>query len=177
MRKISACTLLLALTLILDFSAAPAKALSLEELRADRSLTPQRFASYFSTFQFQFRPEVQTPDLFLSTRSGDCDDYSTLASMLLREKGYTPRLIAIRMPGMVHVICYVEETRSYLDYNMRHSSNGTVPCEPDLNAIARKVAKSFGQPWSTVSEFTFDAGLKRLVTTVSRKQTIAANLP
>lgn len=139
-------------------------AVSLEDLRR-QDLTPPRFASYFRHFQFNYRKEVQRPEVFLATKSGDCDDYSTLAAAVLREKGYTPRLISIRMPGVTHVVCYIEETRSYLDYNFRgHTvavNSGNV-----LQSIAESVALSYGLEWSSASEFTYHSGVKRLVQTV-----------
>jgi hypothetical protein len=149
-------------------------AVSLEDLRR-QDLTPPKFASYFRNFQFDFRNEVQRPELFLARKSGDCDDYSTLAAAVLREKGYTPRLISIRMPGVTHVVCYIEETRSYLDYNFRgHTvavNSGNV-----LQAIAESVARSYRLQWSSASEFTFDSGVKRLVQTVvepNKEKTLA----
>ena len=140
--------------------------LTLEELRTTKNLTPTTFASYFQDFEFNFRKEVQTPEVFLATRSGDCDDYSTLAAAVLRERGYTPRLIAVRMPGVTHVVCYVEETKSYLDYNCRSYVNRIVSSDRGLNAIAESVAMSYGLRWVSASEFTYGEGLKRLVQTV-----------
>ncbi|MDX1953734.1 MAG: transglutaminase-like domain-containing protein [Verrucomicrobiota bacterium] len=155
---------------------ATTKGITLEELRNDQQLTPERFASQFASFAFVFRAEVQTPELFLSTRAGDCDDYSTLAAVILREKGYTPRLISVRMKKEIHVVCYIEETKSYLDYNLRAQEIRMVPCEPDLGAIANKVAKSFKSSWRSVSEFTFEADRqKRLVSTVKAPKGLFAS--
>src|SRR5262245_49977124 len=103
-------------------------AVTLEEIRQTSDLTPQKFAKFFSNFEFKFRAEVQDPQVFLATESGDCDDYATLAATVLREHGYTPRLITVRMPNLVHVICYIEETKSYLDYNNRTYFSRTVSC-------------------------------------------------
>jgi hypothetical protein len=139
---------------------------TLEELRARPSLTPEQFAANFRNFEFVFHAEIQNPDVFLSTRSGDCDDYATLAATVLKEKGYTPRLVAIRMPGIVHVVCYIEEIHSYLDYNQRHRHSPLVKSSDSIAEIARKVAKSFGTPWSSASEFTFNGEAKVLVATV-----------
>lgn len=139
-------------------------AVSLEDLRR-QDLTPPKFASYFSSFQFNFRKEIQPPEIFLSKRAGDCDDYSTLAAAVLREKGYTPRLISVRMPGVTHVVCYIEETRSYLDYNFR-GHTVAVNSGDVLQSIAETVARSYGRTWSSASEFTYSSGVKRLVHTV-----------
>src|SRR5687767_2893421 len=108
-------TFLLALLIL----SIPAFGLSLEDIRNTPDLTPKKFAAYFRDFEFKFHSEVQSPDIFLATRSGDCDDFSTLAAAVLRDRGYTPRLITVRMPGVTHVVCYIEETKSYLDYNNR----------------------------------------------------------
>jgi hypothetical protein len=150
----------------LSLSAFSAAAVSVEDLRKEKNLTPPRFASYFRDFSFNFRKEVQRPDLFLARKSGDCDDYSTLAAAILREKGYTPRLIAVRMPRVTHVVCYIEETKSYLDYNFRGHTVGIGARENVLETVAENVARSYGVPWSSVSEFTYTAGVKRLVQTV-----------
>src|SRR5437868_3822687 len=103
MRKNSQLAMTVSLMAFTAFTSAPVSALTLDELRHEPNLTPQRFGSHFSQFKFEFRDEVQAPDVFLATRSGDCDDFSILAAMVLKERGYTPRLVAVRMPGMVHV--------------------------------------------------------------------------
>jgi hypothetical protein len=161
--------------MILASTFTGAYAVSLEDLRADEHLTPETFAAYFSNFEFKFRADVQDAATFLSTRSGDCDDYGALASLVLKEKGYTPRLVAIRMPGMVHVVCYVEEMHGYLDYNLRHGPVRKVTCENNLRDVAKKVAKSFKSQWASASEFTFENGQKRLVATVTPKDLYASS--
>jgi|SRR5687768_11782483 len=153
-----------------SFSAA---ALNVEDLRKEKNLTPPRFASYFRDFSFSFRKEVQRPNTFLATKIGDCDDYSVLAASVLRERGYTPRLISVRMPGVTHVVCYIEETRSYLDYNFRGYTVAISPADNVLQKIADNVARSYGVGWSSVSEFTYDSGVKRLVQTMTRPATDA----
>ena len=150
--------------------ATPAQALTLEELRAMPDLTPRKFAALFSDFHFRFRAEVQDPRAFLASETGDCDDYATLAALILKEKGYTPRLITVRMPNLVHVVCYIEETQSYLDYDNRSYFSRTISCGNDIDEIARKVARANGRPWSSASEFTFAEGMKRLVQTVTDGQ-------
>jgi hypothetical protein len=141
-------------------------AVSLQELRNTPNLTPQKFASFFSNFEFKFHDEVQSPDVFLATESGDCDDYAILAASILKERGYTPRLITVRMPKVIHVVCYIEETKSYLDYNNRSFMVRTVNSGPEIGEIAKKVSKSYHTHWSSASEFTYEAGAKRLVQTV-----------
>jgi hypothetical protein len=141
-------------------------AVTLEQLEETPDLCPERFAHFFSTFEFRFHDAVQSPETFLSTRSGDCDDYAILAARVLKKRGYTPHLIAVRMPKLVHVVCYISETGSYLDYNLRADALGTVRCGPAMSEIATRVAQSYGTQWSSASEFTVEAGAKRLVQTV-----------
>lgn len=142
-----------------------AQAVTLDELRSDQNLTPESFVRYFADFKFVFAADVQSPELFLANEAGDCDDYSTLAASQLKARGYTTRLIAVRMKSEVHVICYVEEIQGYLDYNNRKRSNGVVHAGSDLAEIADSVAKSFKSKWTSVSEFTYSDGVKRLVST------------
>ena len=147
------------------FSIPGTSAVSLQDLELDPNLTPEKFAQQFAGFKFVFRGKIQDSRTFLATRSGDCDDYAILAANVLREKGYTPRLIAVRMPGLVHVVCYIEETQSYLDYNFRGRKE-TIACTPALESIGASVAKSYNSRWTSASEFTFSDGVKRLVATV-----------
>ncbi|MDX1951102.1 MAG: transglutaminase-like domain-containing protein [Verrucomicrobiota bacterium] len=147
---------------------SPLNSLSMEELRKMSDLTPRKFAKLFAQFQYRLFEEVQSPEVFLATEMGDCDDYAILAAQILGERGYTPRLIAVRMPGITHVICYIEETESYLDFNNRVYLSRTVGCERDLAKIAKKVAKSFESSWTSASEFTFANGLKQMVVTIAR---------
>jgi hypothetical protein len=153
--------------------------LTLEDLRGSPNLTPAAFASHFRNFEFTFRKEVQRPEMFLATESGDCDDFSTLAAAILRDKGYTPRLISIRMPGVTHVVCYIEETGAYLDYNFRNSATPLVKSGSSVAEIAESVARSYKLKWTSASEFTFGGGVKRLVCTVmepSRAPAMAPNI-
>ncbi|HOX55322.1 MAG TPA: transglutaminase domain-containing protein [Candidatus Paceibacterota bacterium] len=147
-------------------SAGWARAVTLAELRADPKLTPERLIAYFADFKFEANRQVRQPEAFLASRSGDCDDFATLAADLLREKGYSPRLVAVYMPNEVHVVCYVAETQSYLDYNRRRQPSPLVRCDGDLGVIAARVAESFRTSWRSVSEFTFTKGVRRFVTTV-----------
>jgi hypothetical protein len=144
----------------------PAHAVTLAEIESTPNLTPDRFAHFFSHFEFRYHNEVQSADTFLATEAGDCDDYAILAADVLRKRGYNPRLIAVRMPKVVHVVCYVPEVNAYLDYNERASETGLVASGATIPEIARHVAHSYGAKWSTASEFTFQQGAKRLVQTV-----------
>ena len=150
------------------------RALTLEELRSDATITPQTFARHFSKFRFVFRADVQTPEEFLTSEAGDCDDYSTLAAAELSARGYQTRLIAVRMPNLIHVVCFVSEANGYLDYNKRAKGAGVVTCGPELGNIADSVARSFKSSWTSVSEFTYGDGVKRLVATTLPKDRLAA---
>jgi len=154
--------------LALFVSIFNARALSMNELRAIPTLTPDKFAHLFSDFAYKFHPEVQPHDIFLRTKSGDCDDFATVAAEILRSRGYTPRMIAIRMKGETHVICYIAEEHGYLDYNTRKDKSPIVPCSPEIAAIATKVAAGFRRDWVATYEFTYDAheDVKRLVNNI-----------
>lgn len=141
------------------------QALTIQDLRNEQNLAPQNFARHFAHFKFVFAAQVQKPEDFLAREAGDCDDYSTLAAEELAARGYRTRLVSVRMKHAVHVICYVEEAGGYLDYNRRARGNGLVSCGSDLAEIGDSVAKSFKSTWTSVSEFTYNAGVKRLVST------------
>jgi len=165
----SSLKLALCIAQFLVLLAGSVGAASLEALHNDPNLTPETFATHFATFKFVFNPDVQKPESFLATEAGDCDDYSTLAAAELALRGYHSRLISIRMKKVVHVVCYVEEARSYLDYNLRAQGSGLVACGPELSDMADAVAKSFKMNWTSVSEFTYSDGVKRLVKTTLAK--------
>ena len=156
------------LLLVLGLSVRHASALTLAELRTDPNLTPERFIKHFANFRYELARDVRKPENFLATRSGDCDDFATLAANLLREKGYTTRLVAVFMPDCVHVVCYVKEVNSYLDYNCRKQVSPLVKCDERLPAIAASVAESFRSNWRSASEFTFQDGVRHFVLTVFR---------
>lgn len=149
-----------------------ARAISFEELHNDATLAPQTFARHFANFRYAFHADVQDSRDFLKTEAGDCDDYSTLAASELAARGYHPRLISIRMKNVVHVVCYIAESNGYLDYNKRSHGTGIVPCGPDLASVADSVGKSFKLPWSSVSEFTYNERVKRLVSTTVAKKSV-----
>jgi hypothetical protein len=156
------------LWLLIWLNAPALLALTLEELRATHQLTPARFARQFANFKFERHDQVQAPQMFLAHQAGDCDDYATLAAEVLREKGYTTRLVSVRMAEDIHVVCYIEETRCYLDFNNRIYLVKTVSSDGSLKDIANKVAKSFDTRWFSASEFTFRDGSKRRGHTIAR---------
>jgi len=145
------------------------------ELRADPNLTPKKLMSHCARFKFELRAEVQPPEMFLASETGDCDDFAIAAATLLREKGYTPRLFSVRMPGLTHVVCYINETRSYMDYNNRIYFRPLVKCAPTVNDIADRVADSFDSSWTSASEFVYTNDVKILVNTVARAEAFASS--
>jgi len=115
----------------------------------------------FSGFTFKLGEELQDPELFLATRTGDCDDFASLAATLLSERKFTPRLIAVFMEGQTHVVCYIPEAESYLDYNCRELPAPLQPTNGNLEDIAGKVARYFRTTWRLVAEFTLESGIPR----------------
>lgn len=151
---------LVALLLFANFAQCAAP-LTLEALRKKSDLTPERFGEYFRDFQFKLGEKRQSPDVFLATKSGDCDDFAALAADVLAERKYTTTLVAIFMDGQTHVVCYIKEIHGYLDYNLRQGASAVQPSDAKLSDIADKVAAYFRTPWRSVSEFTYQAGVPR----------------
>jgi hypothetical protein len=147
--------------------------LTLDELRNDPDLTPRKLMSRVSRFKYELHAEVQKPEDFLAAECGDCDDFAIMAAAVLREKGYTTRLIAVRMPGLTHVVCYVPQTGQYMDYNNRIYFRTLVKCKPDLNEIADRVSKSFDSSWTTASEFVYTNQVKVMVSTIARAESFS----
>jgi hypothetical protein len=152
---------LLSLWILFLVSGNSACGLSLQELRDDPNLTPEGLMAYFRDFEFKLDPELQDPEVFLATRSGDCDDFASLAATLLSEKQYTTQLVAVFMDGRTHVVCYVQEVHGYLDYNCREQSAPLQTTDGKLEDIADKVAAYFRQTWRCVAEFRSKSGIRR----------------
>jgi len=132
------------------------RAVTLSQLQQDRRLTPKRFAGYFADFGYEFSVPVQPAEVFLAREKGDCDDYAVLADHVLKPKGYSTRLIWVRLVGRIpHAVCYVGQARAYLDYNNRDVFFTLARSGPDLRAIADKVAASFEANWTSATEFTY----------------------
>jgi Transglutaminase-like domain len=133
-------------------------ALLVSDLLADPKMTPAKFASYFIDFKFEIHPfDVQDPNDFLARQSGDCIDYAVLADYVLKRDGYGTRLIRIEMLGkeMGHAVCYVTQSRAYLDYNNRSYFFTLTRCGSSIREIATKVADSFDANWTFAQEFTY----------------------
>ena len=128
--------------------------------------TPEQFARKFASFSYCFHAEIQDPQVFLTTKSGDCDDFATLAAATLAKSGYETQLWAVRMNGETHVVCYIPKIGGYLDYNNRAESNPVVSCDPSLKSIAGNVAASFHRNWVAAYEFSYHQKIKWLVNTI-----------
>jgi hypothetical protein len=129
--------------------------MTLDELEHMPHFTPEKLVQCFKDFEYEFHVEVQDADTFLHSQKGDCDDFAIVAAEVLSSRGYTPRLVTVRMV----------ERGGYLDYNARKSGTPITPCGERLSEIAVTVGKSFHREWSAVYEFKYDRSrqFKRLV--------------
>lgn len=166
------------LALSLTLTTPSSQAITLEELRQDSKITPKSFAAHFSDFRYEHHEEIQPPEVFLATRSGDNDDYATLADLVFTEKGAHTRLIEIRLAGLLnHVVCYIVQDRVYLDYSNRQYLVKTERCTDSVRDIANKVAKSLNANWTTASEFTYRERTKTIVSTVVKTESSTETAP
>ena len=150
-------SLLLASLLLANQGASP-KSVTVEDLVYAAEMNPNRLAQAVSNFAYEFHAQLQPPEVFLEKRAGDCDDFAVLADVVLKQHQFHTRLIHVRMAGGIsHAVCYVQESRAYLDYNNRRYFFKLTGSKPRLREIAEKVAASFEGNWTTVSEFTYDA--------------------
>jgi hypothetical protein len=69
---------------------------------------------------------------------------------------------------VAHAICYIDESRAYLDYNNRIFFVTLERCGPHLREIADHVGDYIQANWTSASEFTFsyEEGRKHFTTTV-----------
>jgi len=152
-RKLSAGGIACALALV------HLQAFTLNDLLADRKMTPKRFANRFEDFDFEYHPEVQSPDQFIARQKGDCDDYAILADYVLKRKSYTTALIRVVLVGNhadAHDVCYVTQVKAYLDYNLRDCFINLQRSGKRLREIADKVADSFDANWTSAAIYTYD---------------------
>jgi hypothetical protein len=142
-------------------------AATLAEMLQDPEMNPKRFASHFEDFAYQYHREIQPPEVFLTYKRGDCDDYAVLADRVLKPKGFGTRLIQVKLAGQIdHAVCYINESRAYLDYNNRAVFFTLARSGDSLRSIATKVADSLDANWTSAFEFEFIGGKKELVATV-----------
>jgi hypothetical protein len=148
---------------------ASIRAFTLEELLADPRMDPKRFANRFEEFDFEYGRAVRSPEEFLASQAGDCDDYAILADYVLSRRHFTTRLVRVVMVGLpAHDICYVVESKAYLDYNNRVYVRNLQRSGPSLREIANRVADSFEGDWTSASEYTYnyEEDVKHFVFTV-----------
>jgi hypothetical protein len=73
----------------------------------------------------------------------------------------------VRLAGQIdHAVCYVNESRAYLDYNNRAVFFTLARSGESLRTIAGKVADSLEANWTSAYEFVYTGGKKELVATV-----------
>lgn len=148
---------LCALALVGVLCVSRIDAITLAELLSDPKQTPKRFASHFEKFEYEFHAAVQPADVFLANRAGDCDDYAILADYVLKRKNFTTRLVRVSLVGRVaHDVCYVFQSKAYLDYNNRKFGSPLEGSGRRLRQIANEVADSFEANWTSASEYTYD---------------------
>jgi hypothetical protein len=161
----------LAFAALAALAAARIQGFTLSDLLSDSKMNPDRFAGYFEDFDYDLHPfDVQDPDVFLASRRGDCIDYAVMADYVLKQDGYSTRLIRVEMVGknMGHAICYIRQSTAYLDYNNRKYLFKLRRSGQRLRQIANDVANSFDANWTFASEFTYTykEDVKRAVMTV-----------
>jgi hypothetical protein len=94
-------------------------------------------------------------------------DYAILASIVLKGQGYTPRLILVNMPGIVHDdACYVNEATSFIHYNWTNAALQLQSSRPSIRQIANTLANSLSLDWTSASEFSYSNGLGQILATV-----------
>jgi hypothetical protein len=94
-------------------------------------------------------------------------DYAILGSMVLKGKGYTPRLIVVNMPGILcDDACYVNEVSSFIHYDWADSALQLEASGATIRQIADTLAESLHLDWTSASEFTFSNGLCQIWATV-----------
>lgn len=135
----------------------PTDQFDLARLEKEKSMNPGEFASLFERFFYEFSPRVMPPEDFVRQRAGDCDDYAILASHILEPKGYKVRLMQIQLTGnnVDHAVAYVAGENVYLDYNNRGLRRKLVKSDPTVREVAKLVAASFQQTWTSGFEFTY----------------------
>jgi len=104
-------------------------------------------ARYLHALQNAQRGKWDVDALTMGIGTEDCPifkgmyDYAVLAGHVLRHHGQNPRLIHVRMVGRVaHAVCYVTESKAYLDYNNRKYAINMERCGASLREIATQVA-------------------------------------
>ena len=103
----------------------------------------------------------QTPEEFLHTREGDCEDFTLLNAAVSRVLGFHPRILALTRPGGGHAICAFQQGNVFIwfDNNRLRKSKAS-----SLKEFARHM----------ISEYQYTA-LLELDTRTNRWQRIDQN--
>ena len=136
---------------------AAAHAGAVTALAGQMDLTPESLIRSFANFTFELSAQPQDSETFLQRKRGDCDDFASLASRLLTDRGYKTRLVVVMMEQQTHVVCYVKEAHGFLDFNHRSASHPIVESDGSLEDIAQKVAGDFRSRWRMASEFRYES--------------------
>ena len=120
-------------------------------------------------------PSVQSFPLPASTNAGMqhfrvlmSNDYPILAGIVLKPKGYTPRLILVNMPGLTTPddCCYVAQAASFIHYNQTNSVLQLEGAGSTIRQIATTLANNLKLDWTTASEFVYSNGMGQILATV-----------
>lgn len=160
------CIFLALMGLIAPGFCASAHAGALSALAGKADLTPENLLRSFAGFTFELSAQPQDAEAFLQRKRGDCDDFASLASHLLTDRGYKIKLVAVMMEQQTHVVCYVEEARGFLDFNHRADAQPIIKSDGSLEDIAHQVARDFRSRWLTASEFRYENKLPVYLETV-----------
>ncbi len=104
--------------------------------------------------------------------------YAILADLVLKSKGYQPRLIVVRLPGeTLHDICYVSDDQAYIDC----SEDRFILALNYSGATIREIADDYSgyasMNWTSASEFTWANGERTLVSTVVKTDPPSSDPP
>jgi hypothetical protein len=154
------------IALIVFFATGNIQARNLADFRGEKELTPDSLIRQFADFTFELGETIQEPEQFLQRKRGDCDDFARLVALLLAERGYKPRIVAVAMEGETHVVCYVPEVKGFLDFNHRAAAQPVTQCAGTLESIAELVSAEFRTKWRMVSEIRFENAKRVFVETV-----------
>jgi hypothetical protein len=125
-------------------------------LAEQMNLTPENLIRSFAGFSFELSAQPQDAETFLQRKRGDCDDFASLASRLLTDRGYKTKLVMVMMERQTHVVCFVKEAHGFLDFNHRSDAHPIIDSDGSLEEIAQKVAGDFRGRWLTASEFKYE---------------------
>lgn len=153
--KLHRCCLALVCLIATGFCAA-AHAGAVSILAGQKDLTPESLIRSFADFTFELNAQPQDAETFLQRKRGDCDDFASLASRLLTERGYKTKLVVVMMAQQTHVVCYVKEAGGFLDFNHRSDTQPIIESDGSLEDIAQKVAGDFRKRWQFASEFRYE---------------------